>query len=161
MSAPVAVRWHGRGVGKMAHSLFVGALMRTIAVLLAACLGLSACAKHAVDTSTPVPATGAEGATAPASTFTARGNEPFWAVKAEGATLTYATPELQPGKVLQAQRREHARGVTFSGRDATGAFTLEIESRPCQDTMADESFAYTATFRYGGRILQGCASRGP
>lgn len=173
-------------MGKMSHTLSVGISMRTIAVLLAVSLGLLACSKEAADASAPaagpygdaVSAPPAEEAPQPAAdgsapgptgpeadetaaTFKARGNEPFWSVQVEGTTLTYATPELLPGKVLQAQRQNHATGVTFSGQDDGGAFTLDIERRPCQDTMSDESFEFTATFRYGGQTLQGCASRGP
>lgn len=96
----------------------------------------------------------------PIATFTARGNEPFWSVQVEGNTLTYTTPELQPGKVLQAQRQAHAKGVTFNGQDAGSGFTLDIQTTPCEDTMSGEPFEYTATFKYGDETVTGCARRG-
>ena len=96
----------------------------------------------------------------PIATFTARGNEPFWSVQVEGDTLTYTTPELQPGKVLQAQRQAHAKGVTFSGQEAGSDFTLDIQTTQCEDTMSGEPFEYTATFKYGDETVTGCARRG-
>ena len=96
----------------------------------------------------------------PIATFTARGNEPFWSVQVEGNSLTYTTPELQPGKLLQAQRRAHAKGVTFSGQDAGSGFTLDIQTVPCEDTMSGEPFEFTATFKYGDETVTGCARRG-
>lgn len=96
----------------------------------------------------------------PIATFTARGNEPFWSVQVEGDTLTYTTPELQPGKVLQAQRQAHAKGMTFSGQDAGSGFTLDIQTTPCEDTMSGEPFEYAATFKYGDELVTGCARRG-
>lgn len=96
----------------------------------------------------------------PIAIFTARGNEPFWSVQVEGDTLTYTTPELQPGKVLQAQRQAHAKGVTFRGQDAESGFTLDIQTTPCEDTMSGEPFEFTATFKYGAQTVTGCARRG-
>lgn len=96
----------------------------------------------------------------PIATFTARGNEPFWSVQVEGDTLTYTTPELQPGKVLQAQRQALAKGVTFRGQDAGSDFTLDIQTTPCEDTMSGEPFEFTATFKYGDKTVTGCARRG-
>lgn len=117
----------------------------------------------------PVPAVVPQGAAGPMvtpgtgeaiATFTARGNEPFWSVQVEGDSLTYATPELQPGRVMQAQRTAHAKGVYFTGHDEGRAFTLDIQGAPCQDTMSGEPFEFTATFKYGGQTLTGCARRG-
>lgn len=93
--------------------------------------------------------------------FTARGNEPFWRVQVEGGTLNYSTPELQPGKALQAQRAARATGVAFSGLDAGQPFTLSITDVPCQDSMSGESFEFTATFQHGDQSMTGCARRGP
>jgi uncharacterized membrane protein len=96
----------------------------------------------------------------PIATFTARGNEPFWSVQVEGDTLAYTTPELQPGKVLQARRQAHAKGVTFSGQDAGSGFALDIQTIACEDTMSGEPFEFTATFKYGDETVTGCARRG-
>lgn len=96
----------------------------------------------------------------PIATFTARGNEPFWSVKVEGNTLTYSTPELQPGRAMQAQRVTHAKGVGFTGQDQGRDFNLDIQGTACEDTMSGEAFEFTAVFQYGERTLTGCARRG-
>lgn len=100
------------------------------------------------------------GTPAPITTFTARGNEPFWLVRVDGSALTYSTPDLQPGRVLQAQRTDDAGGVVFTGNDAGQAFTLHISERACQDSMSGEPFEFTATFQYGEQSMDGCARRG-
>ena len=94
------------------------------------------------------------------ATFTARGNEPFWSVQVEGGSLTYATPELQPGRHMRAERTAHAQGVQFTGHDEGRAFTLDIRGVPCEDTMSGEPFEFTATFKYGDETFTGCARRG-
>ena len=96
----------------------------------------------------------------PIATFTARGNEPFWSVQVEGDTLTYSTPELQPGRAMQAQRTAHAKGVGFTGQDEGRDFNLDIQDTACEDTMSGEAFEFTAVFQYGDRTLKGCARRG-
>lgn len=93
--------------------------------------------------------------------FTARGNEPFWLVRVDGGTLNYSTPELQPGKTLQAQRVGDASGVTLSGLDGGQPFTLRITDAPCQDSMSGQAFEFTATFQHGGQSMTGCARQGP
>ena len=100
------------------------------------------------------------GTLAPVTTFTARGNEPFWLVRVDGSALTYSKPELQSGKVLQAQRIDDAVGVVFTGNEAGQAYTLRIRERACQDSMSSESFEFTATFQHGEQSMDGCARRG-
>lgn len=126
-------------------------------------------ARESAATSTPPPpaplpepvAVDAPGAFDSIHAFTARGNEPFWRVQVEDGTLHYSTPELQPGKTLQARRAGVGTGVTFSGLDAGQPFTLRITHVPCQDSMSGESFEFTATFQYGDQSMTGCARRGP
>lgn len=113
----------------------------------------------------PASAPSPEALTAPGTaesiaTFTARGNEPFWSVQVEGSTLTYRTPELQPGKVLQSVRQDHAQGVNFTGKDGDKDFSLDISSVPCTDSMSGESFEFTAMFAHEGKRMTGCAKRG-
>lgn len=93
-------------------------------------------------------------------TFHARGNEPFWSVKVDGATLVYSTPENQPGLELGATRTDTATDVAFRGNDGDKDFVLIITPGRCDDSMSDETFDYTATFSYGERQMTGCASSG-
>ncbi|MGY0558445.1 COG3650 family protein [Lysobacter sp. A421] len=93
----------------------------------------------------------------PITRLHAHGNEPFWSVKVDGDTLTYTTPEMQPGKRLTAERSDHAAGVTFNGIDGGKAFVLDVTGGQCQDSMSGEMFEYTSTFRYDGMEMTGCA----
>lgn len=95
-----------------------------------------------------------------AVSFHARGNEPFWSVKVNGATLVYSTPENQPGLELGATRTDTATDIAFRGKDGDRDFVLIITPGRCDDTMSDETFDYTATFSYGERQMTGCASSG-
>ncbi|RNF81851.1 COG3650 family protein [Montanilutibacter psychrotolerans] len=112
----------------------------------------------------PVPARGSTGQPvpreAPQPSFTAAGNEPFWSVKVDGSTLTYSTPELQPGKVFAAQHQAQANGARFTGKDGDKVFTLDIQRASCVDSMSGKAFEFTATFDYGEEHMTGCASSG-
>jgi uncharacterized membrane protein len=93
--------------------------------------------------------------------FHARGNEPFWSVTVDGTALTWTTPEMQPGKLLVAERSADADdGIQLTGSDGGKAFTLDIQRTPCQDSMSGERFEFTATFTYDGEKMTGCAGSG-
>ena len=146
-------------------------------MLAAACAAtlLAACAKPVDDTRNNVvapagpAATTAEPATpAPAPTtgegpitrFVAHGNEPFWSVEVDGTTLTWKTPEMQAGRTLVAERSADADGVKLTGKDGDKDFILDIGSKPCSDGMSDETFEFTASWKYDGSTMSGCAKRG-
>lgn len=93
--------------------------------------------------------------------FHARGNEPFWSVTVDGTALTWTTPEMQPGKLLVAERSADADdGIQLTGSDGGKAFTLDIQRTPCQDSMSGQVFEFTATFTYDGEAMTGCAGSG-
>ncbi|HEV8694872.1 MAG TPA: hypothetical protein VGQ93_11925 [Lysobacter sp.] len=96
----------------------------------------------------------------PTEKFAARGNEPFWSVEVDGTVLVWKTPENQEGKILPATRSAHAGGVEFSGKDDDKDFTLDINDKPCHDSMSGQAFEFTATWTYAGESHQGCAERG-
>ena len=96
----------------------------------------------------------------PTEKFVARGNEPFWAVEVDGTVLVLKTPENQEGKVLPAIRAARADGVEFSGKDDDKDFVLDINGKPCQDSMSGKAFEFTATWTYAGQSNKGCAERG-
>ena len=95
---------------------------------------------------------------APTARFHARGNEPFWSVKVDGASLVYTTPDTQPGVQLMGTRSESASGFEFHGSDGSRPFALVITPGRCEDSMSDQVYDYTASFNDGERVLSGCAS---
>jgi len=151
--------------------------LNVLSLLAAACAAalLAACAKPVDDTrnnvvapagpaaatvepATPTPATTA--GEKPIASFVAHGNEPFWSVEVDGTTLAWKTPEMQAGRTLMAERSTDANGVKFTGKDGDKDFTLDIGSKPCSDGMSDKTFEFTASWKYDGSTMSGCAKRG-
>ncbi|SFN34584.1 MULTISPECIES: hypothetical protein [unclassified Pseudomonas] len=92
--------------------------------------------------------------------FFARGNEPFWAIKTNGSTLIWLTPENPQGKPLRADQAVSADKVEYTGKDADKAFALLIVQAPCVDTMSGEAFNFTAVWTYAQQSHHGCAAGG-
>lgn len=99
----------------------------------------------------------AEAATLNTAAFSARGNEPFWAVDVAGSTAIYKTPDNQKGRAVRVNRLAFAEGVEYVGVLNGRPFVLTVRGRACQDSMADETFPMTASLTVSGRSNQGCA----
>lgn len=91
--------------------------------------------------------------------YRAAGNEPFWSVEVDGAMLVLKTPENLEGTAIRAERILDGADTVFTQRDGDTPFLLRLQPGPCQDTMADKTWDYTASFVHGGRTLHGCAER--
>ncbi|MDB6176078.1 hypothetical protein PAF17_00980 [Paracoccus sp. Z330] len=100
----------------------------------------------------------AEGTTNSTGAFSARGNEPFWAVDVAGGTAIYKTPGNQKGRAIRVNRLTFDKGVEYVGVLSGRPFVLNIRGAACQDTMSDEKFPFTATLTVSGRSNSGCAS---
>ena len=94
--------------------------------------------------------------------FLARGNEPFWNVRIYPDRLRYSALGEDPIEFLAPDHlSEPGRGRwTWSAEGDSGAFSVTIEHRPCDDTMADVSYDYTASVRIDDRVVEGCAIKG-
>jgi uncharacterized membrane protein len=109
--------------------------------------------------------TGVEGqsvATAEAKThgtaaFSARGNEPFWAVDVAGSTALYKTPSNQKGQAVRVDRLTFAEGVEFIGVLNGRPFSLNVRGKECQDSMSGDKFPMTARLTVSGKGMSGCA----
>ncbi|MBU3030200.1 COG3650 family protein [Paracoccus marinaquae] len=99
----------------------------------------------------------AEAATYNTAAFSARGNEPFWAVDASGGTAIYKTPENQSGRAIRVKRIAFAEGVEYVGMLGGRPFALTVRGAACQDSMSGEKFPMTATLKVSGRTDPGCA----
>jgi uncharacterized membrane protein len=90
---------------------------------------------------------------------TAAGNEPFWRVDIAGGDFTLSRPDYEPLMLSVVERRTEADGTTVivsaSSSPAFSAF-LSLAPGPCADTMADQTYPYTATLELGDTVLQGC-----
>lgn len=99
----------------------------------------------------------ADAATHTTAAFSARGNEPFWAVDVAGTTAIYKTPENQRGRAVLVNRLTFAQGVEYVGVLNGRPFTLNIRGAACQDSMSGEKFPMTARLTTSGRSVTGCA----
>uniref|UniRef100_UPI001A8D6776 COG3650 family protein n=1 Tax=Paracoccus shandongensis TaxID=2816048 RepID=UPI001A8D6776 len=104
------------------------------------------------------PVSTAEPATYNTAAFSARGNEPFWAVDVAGSTAIWKTPDNQKGRPIRVNRLAFAQGVEYVGVHAGRPFVLNVRAAECQDTMADQTFPFTARLTVSGKTETGCAS---
>lgn len=99
----------------------------------------------------------AEPTTYNTAAFSARGNEPFWAVDVAGSTAIYKTPDNQKGRAIRVNRLAFAQGVEYVGVHAGRPFVLNIRAAACQDNMSGENFPFTARLTVSGQSNAGCA----
>ena len=100
----------------------------------------------------------AEARTLNTTAFVAQGNEPFWRVEVSGNTAKYQTPQNQSGSNVSVSRIVYRQGVEYIGEWGGAAFSLNIRSAECTDSMSGEKFPMTASLRVGTRRSQGCAA---
>ncbi|MGN7867951.1 COG3650 family protein [Paracoccus sp. 22332] len=103
------------------------------------------------------PVSTAEAATYNTAAFSARGNEPFWAVDVAGSTAIYKTPDNQKGRAIRVNRLNFAQGVEYVGVHAGRPFVLNIRASECQDSMSGQDFPFTARLTVSGKTNAGCA----
>ena len=92
--------------------------------------------------------------------FVARGNEPFWTIKANEETLTWITPENLQGRQLKVDKVISAGNVKYIGVDGNNDFSLLIIQATCVDTMSGEVFDFESVWTHGRERNVGCAASG-
>ncbi|WP_230079949.1 COG3650 family protein [Alteripontixanthobacter maritimus] len=85
------------------------------------------------------------------------GTEPFWGGSAQGASLTYATPERPDGETIAVRRFAGNNGLGLSGTLSGQAFDLVITPAECSDGMSDRTYPFVVTLKIGDQIRNGCA----
>jgi heat shock protein HslJ len=105
-----------------------------------------------------LPASGATAQDLP-DNVSAAGNEPFWHVQITGGDFTLTRPDYEPLMLSVVERRIGSDGtqviVSASSSPALSAF-LSLGAGPCSDTMADQTYPYTAALELGDTVLRGC-----
>ena len=94
--------------------------------------------------------------TPPMTVFRAFGNEPFWNIRVEDATLTLTTPDDQQGRVMQGTRRTLPDGVEMTGSHDGKPFALTVTAGECSDGMSDNQHQLVSSFRHGDIDYKGC-----
>ncbi|WP_347138555.1 hypothetical protein [Paracoccus sp. SSK6] len=103
------------------------------------------------------PVSTAEAATYNTAAFSARGNEPFWAVDVAGSTAIYKTPDNQKGRPIRVNRLAFAQGVEYVGVHGGRPFVLNVRAAKCEDSMSGQDFPFTARLTVSGKSETGCA----
>lgn len=135
--------------------------MKPTPILIAA-LALAACQQEAAEA--PPPAASAPPPPPAVSDFgqpmTARGNEPFWAVRVEGTRLTLLRPG-EPEAAFTAPGMAASPGqATWDAKAADGqTLTLTLRVTECSDGMSDLSYPMAAEVEVAGRLMTGCAAK--
>lgn len=85
------------------------------------------------------------------------GTEPFWGGKAQGAVLTYRTPDNPEGWTIAVKRFSGLNGLSLSGSWNGDAFDLLVTEGQCNDGMSDRTYPFTVTLKVGKETRTGCA----
>lgn len=104
------------------------------------------------------PVSTAEASTYNTPAFSARGNEPFWAVDAAGGTAIYKTPDNPNGRPIRVNRLNFAGGVEYVGVLGGRPFVLNLRAAACEDSMSGDDFPFVARLTVSGRTQAGCAA---
>lgn len=90
----------------------------------------------------------------------ARGNEPFWAVRIDGTTLTLMQPGV-PDIAYAAPGAQVTPGqASWEAKSAEGqTLAVTVYASECSDGMSDMSYAMSAEATFAGRTMTGCAGK--
>ena len=141
----------------MKQMLIAGAVL----LALAACTGQKPASTDA-GTAAPAPAPGASAEAGAKDAFPvilqAAGNEPFWAVRVDGAKLDYSTPETQASpRHFEGARAVQDGLLVVQGGEGADGFRLTLQRAECSDGMSDLKHPFTAEFVLGKDTFKGCA----
>lgn len=90
--------------------------------------------------------------------ITARGNEPFWAMKIARDGMVFSRPAEPDVRYDGSVRSAGAHVATWTAPGVGGPrVTLKVE--PCSDGMSDMKYPMSATVEGEGEVLRGCAFR--
>ncbi len=91
--------------------------------------------------------------------FMAMGNEPGWSMEIAGnSVLLVSDYGSSRYRIDNAERTtdQQARATVYRGHDQGKEIGVTLESKACNDTMADTSYETTVTVRLGEQTLYGC-----
>lgn len=90
---------------------------------------------------------------------TAQGNEPFWSAEVSGDDLTVRRLGFPDLGLSVVSRTAQGDGLAIRAAASSPALTavLTLGPGPCADTMADQTYPFTAELDLGDTVLSGCA----
>jgi putative lipoprotein len=91
--------------------------------------------------------------------FMAMGNEPGWSMEIAGNSVILVSDYGSSRYRIDNAERitdAQAQATVYRGHDQGKEISVTLESKHCNDTMADTSYDTTVTVRLGDKILYGC-----
>src|SRR5690606_11420294 len=89
--------------------------------------------------------------------YRAQGNEPFWSLVLEQATMSFS--QLGVDDTVRAERPAAERledGWRFAATASGEPFLVRIEDRRCSDSMSGRPFPHTIEVTVGDQVFTGC-----
>ncbi len=93
---------------------------------------------------------------APAGPFTAQGNEPFWRVSVDAASLVLDRPGEPPLSAPHPQPTVAAGALVWRAEASGRPIAVEIRPGICRDSMTGMPYPARVTLTLDGRTLPGC-----
>jgi uncharacterized membrane protein len=93
----------------------------------------------------------------PDAEWVASGTEPFWGMQVRGDKVLFTQPD-EPARVEVVVTRELDSWRSVPGAKGWHPMELTVEPTPCTDGMSGAWSSHTATAKFDGRELKGCAS---
>lgn len=87
--------------------------------------------------------------------FVARGNEPFWRVEIDSASLTFRPMDGEP-RVSAWRIEADAEPVRYLSADADRPLSITVLDRVCRDTMSGMPYPFEVVLDVDGEALRGC-----
>ncbi|WP_334161515.1 COG3650 family protein [Phenylobacterium sp.] len=90
----------------------------------------------------------------------ARGNEPFWAVRIDGTTLTLMQPGVPDVAYTAPGAQVTPDQASWEAKSAEGqTLAVTVYASECSDGMSDMRYAMSAEATVAGRTMTGCAGK--
>jgi uncharacterized membrane protein len=93
----------------------------------------------------------------PDAEWLASGTEPFWGMQVRGDKVVFTQPD-EPARVEVVVTRELDSWRSVPGAKGWHPLELTVAPTPCTDGMSGAWASHTATAKFDGRELKGCAS---
>lgn len=89
--------------------------------------------------------------------FSARGNEPFWAVDIKGSSIVLTRPDAPAVTATNAGLAATDNQAIWTAQAGATPVTVTITKGDCSDGMSDLKYGYSAQVVWGAETLKGCA----
>jgi len=91
----------------------------------------------------------------------ALGNGPFWTATVMADDIKVTQLDQRQTNYVVVSKRRDKQGIYYQGKGKeSGSVELAVITRPCRDSMSGAYYGLTATLKFDGKVLTGCAIQG-